>query len=306
MSIFFKKIFLSIACVAFAYPFMIFLSGYLPISKALKLNLNYRIGSYGHMFTRLNEVKQLKGNVDILFLGSSHSYRGFDPRNFRDKNTFNLGSSSQTPIQTKILLERYLEKINPRMVIYEVYPGSFAADGVESSLDLIANDENDFRSIKMALELNNIKTYNTLIYAGFADLFNLNKKFVEPVKNREDTYISGGFVENELKHYKYKKLPKKNVWKFNKKQIENFQENIALLKNKNINIVLVYAPITNSLYNSYTNNSYVDSVMNCYNLPYYNFNELMQLDDSLDFIDAHHLNQTGVNKFNSKLNEILK
>lgn len=118
MSRFLRNVFLFAVIVIITYPLLIFLSGYLPISNVLKLNLNYRIGSYGHMFTRINEVKQLDSNVDILFLGSSHSYRGFDPRNFKDKKTFNLGSSSQTPIQTKILLERYLDNINPKTVIY--------------------------------------------------------------------------------------------------------------------------------------------------------------------------------------------
>lgn len=306
MSKFFRNIFLFAVVVIITYPLLIFLSGYFPVSKVLKLNLNYRIGSYGHMFTRINQVKQLDGNVDILFLGSSHSYRSFDPRNCKDKKTFNLGSSSQTPIQTKVLLERYLDNISPKMVVYEVYPGTFSADGVESSLDIIANDINDFKSIKMAFELNNIKTYNTLIYAGFADLLNLNKNFIEPIKKGDDTYVSGGFVEKELKYYKYENLPKNKFWKLNKKQIESFQDNITLIKEKNIKIILVYAPITKSLYNSYSNNNYVDSLMNSYDLPYYNFNELMQLDDSLDFSDAHHLNQNGVNKFNLKLNEILR
>lgn len=306
MNRFLKNVFLFILVVSVAYPFMVFLSGYLPISKALKLNLKYRRGSYGHMYTRLNEVKQLDGHVDILFLGSSHSYRGFDPRNFKDKKTFNLGSSSQAPIQTKILLKRYLSKINPKIVIYEVYPGTFVADGVESSLDLIANDNNDFESVKMAFELNNIDTYNTLIYAYFVNILNLNKKFVEPIIKDDDTYISGGFVEKKIKYYKYENISKIDVWKLNKKQIEKFEENIALLKQKKIKIILVYAPITKALYNSFTNNIYIDSLMNSYGLPYYNFNQMIQLDDSLDFNDSHHLNQNGVNKFNSKLNAILK
>lgn len=306
MNRFLKNVFLFILVVSVAYPFMVFLSGYLPISKALKLNLKYRRGSYGHMYTRLNEVKQLDGHVDILFLGSSHSYRGFDPRNFKDKKTFNLGSSSQAPIQTKILLKRYLSKINPKIVIYEVYPGTFVADGVESSLDLIANDNNDFESVKMAFELNNIDTYNTLIYAYFVNILNLNKKFVEPIIKDDDTYISGGFVEKKIKYYKYENITKNEVWKLNKKQIEKFEENIALLKQKKIKIILVYAPITKALYNSFTNNIYIDSLMNSYGLPYYNFNQMIQLDDSLDFNDSHHLNQNGVNKFNSKLNAILK
>ena len=45
--------------------------------------------------------------------------------------------------------------------------------------------------------------------------------------------------------------------------------------------------------------------MRSYGLQYYNFNEIIQLDDSLDFYDAHHLNQNGVNKFNAKLKEVL-
>jgi len=306
MNRFLKNVFLFVVVVSVVYPCLVFLSGYLPISNALKMNIKYKLGAYGHLYSRLKEVKQLDGNVDILFLGSSHSYRGFDPRNFKGKKTFNLGSSAQAPVQTKILLNRYFDKINPKMVIYEVYPSTFVADGVESSLDLIANDKNDFESVKMALELNNVDTYNTLIYAFFADILNLNKKFVEPITKDDDTYISGGYVEKKIKYEKNENFIKNNVWELNKKQIENFEENIAFIQEKKVNIVLVYAPIRKALYNSYTNNSYVDSFMTSYGLPYYNFNQLMQLDDSLDFYDSHHLNQYGVNKFNSKLNGILK
>ena len=45
--------------------------------------------------------------------------------------------------------------------------------------------------------------------------------------------------------------------------------------------------------------------MRTYQLDYYNFNELIKLNDSLDFYDAHHMNQTGVNIFNTKLKEVL-
>ena len=83
------------------------------------------------MFTRLKEVKTVK-NVDILFLGSSHTYRGFDTSIFHDcgYSAFNLGSSSQTPIQTLTLANRYLKQLNPKLVVLEVYPGNFTGDGV--------------------------------------------------------------------------------------------------------------------------------------------------------------------------------
>jgi hypothetical protein len=303
MRIFLTRISSFLLFIIFAYPLMIFLIGILPVPQGLISNLNDKMGSYGHLFTRLNEVKHLSTNVDILFLGSSHSYRGFDPRNFNCK-TFNLGSSAQTPIQTKLLLERYLDKLSPDLVIYEVYPRTLEMDGVESSLDLIANDRNDYKSIQMAFRLNNIKTYNTLIYHGLANILNINKNFEEPIKKDNDTYIPGGFVESEMGYFKPFDHPR-SEWQFRDDQVEAFNECIQFLKMKNIKTILVFAPITEGLYNSYINNHYVDSIFSTYKLEYYNFNRLMQLKDSLDFYDADHLNQNGVKLFNTKLLEIL-
>ncbi len=305
MKNFFINIVLFFLFTLLVYPVFIILSGYLPILKNIKRpNLNYRLGSYGHMYSRINELKKLDNNVDILFLGSSHAYRGFDPRNFKEYKVFNLGSSAQTPIQTKVLLNRYLHKINPKTVVFEVNPGILERDGVESSLDIIANDKNDFLSIKMAFELNDIKTYNTLIYALFQDVLHPDKDFSEPIKKDDDTYIPGGFVEREINYYKFIDY-NKSEWKFNKNQLKSFNECIYLLKSKNIRIILVFAPITSRLYSSYVNNYYVDSFIMSYNLEYYNFNKLIKLNDSLHFYDSHHLNQYGVDIFNRKLIDII-
>ncbi len=269
-----------------------------------KPNLKYRIGSYGHMHTRLREIKNIS-NVDILFLGSSHAYRGFDTRIYKNigLKAFNLGSSGQTPIQTQLLLRRYLNKLNPRLIIYEVYPETFTIDGVESSLDMIANDKNDWYSLEMAMKINNIITYNAFLYGLLRDWFNLNQFFHEPIKKEKDTYISGGFVEREVDYFKSKTFDKKEI-QINAQQLTAFSEVIAYLKNKNIRVILVYAPIPPSVYNQYLNNYYFDSMMRQYS-EYYNFNEIVHLNDSLHFYDSHHLNQSGVRIFNTKLIEVL-
>jgi hypothetical protein len=270
----------------------------------LKSNLYYRIGYYGHTFSRFSEVKNYK-NVDILFLGSSHAYRGFDTRIFSDYGykSFNLGSSNQTPAQTKVLLKRYLERLNPRLIIYEVYPETFTFDGVESALDVIANDIKDVHLLKMALKINNIKTYNTLIYGFICDFFGLNKSFSEAAIKGKDKYVSGGYVEKEMEFYKPTEFPKKEI-SFRDYQLETFSEIVQLIKNKNIKLILVYAPIPKVYYKSYKNNHYFDSTMERY-AAYYNFNELLDLNDSLHFYDYHHLNQRGVEIFNNKLIELL-
>ncbi|WP_202945886.1 hypothetical protein [Aquimarina agarivorans] len=229
MKKFVLSLFLFIAVAFFTYIGYIILWGsFAP--NALKPNLNYRIGSKGHMFTRLQEVKRID-SVDILFLGSSHAYRGFDPRIFASHqfNTFNLGSSSQTPIQTAILLERYLDHIKPKSIIYEVYPTTFMIDGIESSLDIIANDRNDLLSLKMAFELNHLKTYNTLIYGIFRNLFNLNTSFTEAIHKKNDTYILGGYVETLPKKFAPITFSKQKIT-LNQNHLNTFEAIISEIK----------------------------------------------------------------------------
>ena len=65
------------------------------------------MGCYGHTFTRMQDAQKTK-NVDVLIVGSSHAYRGIDPRILQKDgiSAFNLGSSAQTPINTKVLLHQ--------------------------------------------------------------------------------------------------------------------------------------------------------------------------------------------------------
>lgn len=274
--------------------------------KYLKPNLNYKVGSYGHLNTRIKECQQLD-SVDILFLGSSHTYRGFDNRIFESVglHTFNFGSSAQTPIQTLVLLKRYLEKLHPKLILFEINPFTLSSDGVESSTDIISNDKIDMYTFEMALKVNHIKTYNTLLFALHREILQLNKSYQEPKQRGEDTYIKGGFVESKLKYFTtIPKLPTKDI-QLESKQLKAFESCISEIKKRNIKLILVYAPITKNLYSSYTNKSVFDSIMQAH-ATYLNFNEIMQLNDTFDFYDDHHLNQNGVQKFNHKLIDVLK
>lgn len=273
-------------------------------NPTLNPNVNYLRGSFGHFNTRIKEVKTQK-NLDILFLGSSRAYRGFDTRIFSKHGykTFNLGSSAQTPNQTKILLNRYLENLNPKMIIYEVYPSTFQFEGIESALDLISNDQNDLYSLIMVLKMNNIKVYNTFIYSLIKEIINYNKKYLEPINKNNDKYISGGYVQKKISYYQAYKLKTKKI-ELNKELFSDFLDIISMINNKNIKLILVYAPSPTSNYNRYINNPYFDSVMNSYSV-FYNFNNILPLKDSF-FYDYDHLNQIGVEAFNEKLIERIK
>jgi hypothetical protein len=297
-----KAIFFIVFNLIFYLTILFFWETFAP--PKLKPNIDYRIGSYGHLYSRLSQVKQYN-NIDILFLGSSHAYRGFDTRIFLENNlqSFNLGSSAQTPVQTKLLLNRYLDLLDPKLIVYEVSPTTFALDGVESSLDIIANDINDINSWKMAFKINNIKTYNTLLYGQILDLLGLKKRYDEPVIIGKDKYISGGYVEREITYFKSSRK-EKNVEGCINYQLECFREITEMIKSKNIELVLVYTPVTKVKLLSYKKINCFDSLMSNFST-YYNFNEIVSLTDSLHFYDSHHLNQIGVNKFNNSLFRVL-
>ncbi|WKL45038.1 hypothetical protein [Flavobacterium sp. ZE23DGlu08] len=285
----------------FFYVLMICILGdYFP--DIFKKNLKYVIG--GNTFTRLQEVKDVK-DVDILFLGSSHAYRGFDTRIFKNAGftSFNLGSSSQTPIETEVLLKRYLDRLNPKLIVYEVYPQTFSIDGIESSLDIISNDINDINSIKMAIKLNNVKVYNTLVYSFYRDLFNKNIIYKGSVLNDDDNYIPGGYVQKKLKYYKHIKHAT-NKWKTNEEQFSSFENILKIVKKSKIRMIFVQAPLTKSFYISYSNNDEFSKKMRTYG-DYHNYNSMIELNDSLHFYDENHLNQKGVEIFNKILIESL-
>lgn len=265
-------------------------------------NVFYRIALGGHSFSRFKEVKKTR-DVDLLFLGSSHAYRGFDTRIFRNAgfDVFNLGSSSQTPLQTQVLITRYYDRLNPKIVIWEIDPYAVTGDGVESAIDLVSNDKNDKLSLIMAFKTAHPKVLNTLIYAGFHDLFNLNADLVEEPVKYGDLYVEGGYVQKELARFKHTSQPPETI-DFNERMMRILEEEVGNIQSTGIPIFLVRTPITRAFYDSYTNNDEFNRRMSEI-APYTDFNGVVALDDSLHFYDKHHLNQEGVEIFNEAVLE---
>lgn len=255
---------------------------------------------------RLND-KPEETPLDILFIGSSHAYRGFDTRIFKKSgyNTFNLGTSSQTPIQTTYLLKKYMDKFQPKMVIYEVNPEILASDGLESTLDLICNEPLNFEKLQLAITTKNIKAYNTFIYSYFRQIFGL-KKLIPPIHTKGDVYIkNGGYVE-KVTFDTTNVVKKKISYKIKDVQLNAFKTSIELLNAYDCKTLLIQAPVTKNEYNQYTTVEKTDSIFNSSGT-YYNFNTRKNfLSDSLHFYDLHHLNQTGVAIFNQQVISLLK
>jgi hypothetical protein len=276
------------------------------LKKTVRKNMRYRIGEYGHTYSRMQELDTTKG-IDLLFIGSSHAYRGFDTRLFDVKGirSFNMGSSSQTPKQTVHLLQKYWAQLQPKAVVFEVYPlSTFELDGTEAALDIISNSKVDRYALRMALEVNQLSVYNTLIYTTYSQLFTQDAHFVEPMHKNHDTYISGGYVEKDMWQNKNETNEEEKRWQVLSEQQKAFDEIIRFFEAKGIPFLLVWAPINSKRYQSYQNNNEMDSIFASKG-NYLNYNQRLNLNDSLDFYDVDHLNLNGVNVFNCALIEQL-
>jgi hypothetical protein len=261
-----------------------------------------------HSFTklRMEEAKKRK-DVDILVLGTSHTFRGFDPRIFESSgyNLFILGTSNQTHIQTYMLVNRYLEQLNPKIVFYEVSADLFSNDGVESACDLLYNEEIDRLTYRMLynVDLGNMKIFNTLLFNQIRQWFSLPYKTltIKSSDRPESEYIRGGYVEDGLIEY----FPPTDYsdslrWEFKKKQLEFFSLTCNLLNAKGVKTYLIQSPISPSFYNAHVNNREFDRLMESFG-DYYNYNELIQLNDNQHFSDETHLNQEGATIFSEAL-----
>ncbi|MGK9120099.1 hypothetical protein [Olivibacter jilunii] len=304
-----KKFFISliafagVACIICCLGIIAF-GRFVPFS--VRSNLPYVLGGVGYSYTRFNEAKEIDRNVDVLVVGSSHAYRGYDPRIFEqyDWKLFNLGSSAQTPVQTAYLFDKYIAKFRPKLVVIDVYPVLFKSDGIESVIDLVSNGELDEELVRLSVAQNNISVYNTLFYRAFADAFGFNKGFVEKnPSSTGDLYVSGGYVESKGR-FKGKKEFKATSYSFLPNQVDAFEHIIAKMRQRNIPYIILQSPIPQAKYARVTNNAYADAFFSKYGF-YRNANEVLKLPDSC-FLDESHLNQWGVNRYNEYVVNLIK
>lgn len=263
-----------------------------------------KMGEWGHLNMRVKDVRNYK-DVDVLFLGSSHCYRTFDTRFYREQglSCFNLGSSNQTPMQTYVLLKQYLDSLTPRLVVFEVHPDIMKNDGVESGVNLLANVPLTSEAVGMALKLKNMKVTNTLIHSFY------NQK----VRNRladfhEDTvlghyiYVAGGYCQVDTNEFQVKKYPKTEI-AINPRQLEAVKKCIALFKERNIPYLLVEIQDAEQLRKSYTNHEWFEQQMQA--LGPYRY-KLLPMVDTIHFFNSNHLDKPGIEMYNNDLVADLK
>ncbi len=243
-----------------------------------------------------------KKKYDILVLGSSHAYRGYDPRAFKNNNIdlFNLGTSGQTPLSSYFISKNYINANSCKLVLLDIYDGALSGDGVESTSDLIQNIGSTKAAVEMGLALEDPRAINMLTVRML-------------IKNASPMYVDSAYVYNGYseKRDSVKIVDKK--WydftaKINTKQVRYLIKLISYFKENNIQVIMLTHPAPKEM--NRENHKKFAEVVNFiateYAVEYWDYEFKHNLDSKNDFFDGHHLNQSGVEKYNKMLIDSLK
>lgn len=276
------------------------------LGLGLVRNFKVPIGRAGHSLTRYAEA-DTAGKVDLILLGSSLTYRAYDVRIFDAEGirAFNLGSSAQTMVQSEMLLKRYLDRMDPKLVVIEVTPNNLSRDGVESALDLIANARIDGHTWEMATQVRHIYTLNALVHRTLRQALLGPTTTKEVLHRAPNNYVGRGYVERDpgnKRHKLFKKGPEREELEF---QDQALQRMVELLRSRNKAFVLVDPVVSRIYYQNYPDLDDFHAKMRSLG-PFLEMNEHMDLNDSLHFYDTHHLEQIGVELYNAEFIKQLK
>ncbi len=254
-----------------------------------------------------------KKNIDLLFLGSSHSYRSFDPREFESSlhlQAFNLGSSGQNPTTSFFLLKEALRLEHPIKTLV-----------IETYWETLTGEDRDFDS---AAEVFYYMKSSKNKWGVFTDsmpfpdsLKSLSKAFQfrdilkDPriyfgITPQTDgyKYEALGFVSKDgiAQPEKLKANPLRNKKiALNDYRLSYLKKTIELARTKGIRVILVTAPLPPTVMSEVSNYSEFSDIMSALSLEhsveYVDFNILntrKKIFFDRHFSDFNHLNNEGV------------
>jgi hypothetical protein len=258
---------------------------------------NYTLpGGFGYTLTRYREIEEYE-DVDILFLGSSRCYYSFAPHVFErlGLKTFNMGTPSQTPLNTKYLLNRYVDRLNPKLTVFEVNLHIMAKDGVESFYDLMINTPMALETAQMALATGNPHAVNAVVSRTLMSISTPHEEFA--MQDRPmDAYLPGGaVVAKNFNQEQFREIPAEVH--IPQAQLEYLGDIIRLVRERDSELILVVAPVPKEwcpIITNYTEvTSEIKDIAADHGVRFYDFNEAVTLNSRTDFKDSHHLNGNG-------------
>jgi hypothetical protein len=265
---------------------------------------------------RMKEFYSLAENIDIVFLGSSRCYQGFDPAvvdSITGMNSFNLGSSSQTPVTSYYLLKEVYKKHQLKYVIMELsidvlnteqlVNGGYIIDAMDNSmnkLDFFLNGFDFKEQVELLLPFYRYRENRGFFYYAITE-------DIDEHYDRKRIYHSKGFVENyndvtEGKIYQYK-LTDNSIR--NLKYIKKIAE---LTNDAESELIFVYTPYpsdTRIVNQAEFSDKFLTEIEGLPGEFINNLEDSQEFGDEY-FADGNHLNLAGADKLSQEIAEHVK
>jgi hypothetical protein len=268
---------------------------------------NYYVPLGGSSYNRFREFKP-NYFYDILFIGSSRTFRGYDPLIFKEDSlsTYNLGSSNQTLRNSYILAEDLIRSKNTSTLIVDIYSYSLSDISFESSMDLVSNIPNPSTAMKIQARELDIRTTNNFLRR----LFTLNEK---PVLKEKDA-VAFGFCKktNKLDSALIKKIAQNDIQsnpvEIIKEELDYIYKISRLCKERDIQLIFTTSP-TSVFFTEKDREKMLDIILPIFESTgdiYLDYSKKLNLDSKDYFFDEGHMNYQGVEIFNKTLIKDLK
>ncbi len=237
---------------------------------------------------------------DVLVVGSSHAYRGYDPREFEKVklNLFAAGSGFQNTLATYILNKDIFRPAKNSLVIIDLFDQTFVGDGVGCYTRVIQNAGSDKAAFEFVWRKPDIRTLNAFSCRMFS-------KHAPVEVGDEPGYLINGYCpKQDTMKTIASDLGKVGDIKFNNQFLHYLDKLVMKLKQDDVKIVLVSHPQPKTNYNENYHLqflNYINPLINKYGIRYLDYNSVHSLNNSEHFADANHLNQAGVSMWNQQL-----
>ncbi len=239
---------------------------------------------------------------DAVVIGSSHAYRGYDPRLFaaRGYHMFNLGSTAQTPLSTYTILTNYVDSSHTKLVIIDLYENAMDQDGLESVSDLSQNLPTDFAAAELTARFRDLRGMNMFT------LRMLNKQGA--VMYKDPNYKGNGFAIKADSVKKKITYEKGKILRLNDRQKEYFVKCLDLCAERGISVVLAthFYPHQSDQQRHLDLKRWVDPLIADRGILWLDFSYSHTMSDTNHFCDHNHMNEAGARIFNERLLDSLE
>jgi len=257
-----------------------------------------------------NYIENNGDKISILILGHSHHFYGLNPE-YMPQGTFNMANVSQMYNYDVLILEKYLDQLpNIKYVVVPISYHSFYDEGTDMPII------NKNYLIYFGTGINNkLSDYSHITSAPFKENSIKISDFISKKKSWLSSNELGFGLDFESKapvgiqesaRLAAQRHHVSNT-DFNQDNLNKFYQLIETSLDKNIKVILVSAPLSQSYYEAldeevldkikiFTNSFVREKIY----IQYFDFRQHPEFQDE-DFYDADHLNHRGAKKFSKAL-----